>query len=332
MAASVVTASLVVATVGAYYALQGLHGDHARWFLRIGVTAGIASSLLVAFPTGVYQAKLLARYQPAALAAMEGHLESETGAGIVMIGRPNVRERPLDNPIVIPGFVSFLAYVTFHSNVKGLTEFPETAGPIPSSSSTLLSHHGGPRHAVHPHHGPRGLFALAAIVGHGATFLAWKSAGPVHDRSRRAAGLFYGAVAGLWPVLTAASWLVNATLLDALRRRPLAWLSRLLAMAGLVSALVGLRIDRSLGAFLGSCAFLAGILVVTTAWVFPAMLRSITDESASLTAYSSSAAAGGLATALRWWAIGISLAATYVVTLFRLHRGKVVAPRGREGY
>jgi cytochrome bd ubiquinol oxidase subunit I len=129
MVASVVTASFVVAAVGAYYALQGFHPAHAPRFLRIGVVAGLVSSFLVAFPTGDYQAKLVARHQPVALAAMEGHFESETGAGIVVIGQPNVRERRLDNPIIIPGFLSFLAYGTFHSNVKGLNEFPEHLWP-----------------------------------------------------------------------------------------------------------------------------------------------------------------------------------------------------------
>jgi cytochrome bd ubiquinol oxidase subunit I len=129
MVASVVTASFVVAAIGAYYALQGVHPDHAPRFLRLGVGAGLVSSVLVAFPTGDQQAKLVARHQPVALAAMEGHFESETGAGIVMIGQPNVLERRLDNPIVIPGFLSFLAYGTFHSNVKGLNEFPEDLWP-----------------------------------------------------------------------------------------------------------------------------------------------------------------------------------------------------------
>jgi cytochrome d ubiquinol oxidase subunit I len=129
MAASVVTASFVMAAVGAYYALQDLHPRYAPRFLRIGVIAGLVSSVLVAFPTGDQQAKLVARHQPVALAAMEGHFESETGAGIVMIGQPNVKERRLDNAIVIPGFLSFLAYGTFHSNVKGLNDFPEDLWP-----------------------------------------------------------------------------------------------------------------------------------------------------------------------------------------------------------
>jgi cytochrome d ubiquinol oxidase subunit I len=129
MVASVVTASFVVTAVGAYYALQDLHPDHAPRFLRIGVIAGLVSSVLVAFPTGDQQAKLVARHQPVALAAMEGHFESETGAGIVVIGQPNVKARRLDNAITIPGFLSFLAFGTFHSNVKGLNDFPEDLWP-----------------------------------------------------------------------------------------------------------------------------------------------------------------------------------------------------------
>jgi cytochrome bd ubiquinol oxidase subunit I len=129
MVASVVTASFVVAAVGAYYALQDLHPDYAPRFLRLGVIAGLVSSLLVAFPTGDFQGKLVARYQPVALAAMEGHFESARGPGIVVIGQPNVRERRLDNPIVIPRLLSYLAFGTFHENVTGLNEFSEDVWP-----------------------------------------------------------------------------------------------------------------------------------------------------------------------------------------------------------
>ena len=177
-----------------------------------------------------------------------------------------------------------------------------------------------------------GLFALMALGGHGATFLLWKSDGPVHERSRRAAGRLYGAVVVLWPLLTVATWLVNAPMLAALPGRPLAWLSLLLAVGGLIAVGLGLRGDRPLRAFLGSCAFLAGMLAATAACVFPVMLRAIGDDSASLTAYNASVPVASLATAIRWWAIGFPLAVAYFVILFRLHRGKVVAPHGREGY
>ena len=129
MIAAVVTASFVVAALGAFYVLQGRHLPLARLFLKLGTAAGLVSSVLVAFPTGDHQAKLVARHQPAALAAMEGRFESGPRAPINMIGQPNVKERRLDNPVPVPGALSFLAYGHFHSTVKGLNEFPEADWP-----------------------------------------------------------------------------------------------------------------------------------------------------------------------------------------------------------
>ena len=128
MVAAVVTGSFVMAAVGAYYTLAGRHEPAARIFLRLGVAAGLVASLLVAV-TGDQQAKLVARHQPAALAAMEGHFESGERAGLVIIGQPNVAERRLDNPVVIPWMLSFLAYGTFHANVPGLDAFPPEDWP-----------------------------------------------------------------------------------------------------------------------------------------------------------------------------------------------------------
>jgi len=129
MLSAVVTASFVVSALGAFYVLQGKHLDAARRFLELGTAAGLVSSLLVAFPTGDMQAKLVARHQPVALAAMEGRFESGPRAEINIIGQPNVRERKLDNPIRVPGMLSFLAYGHFQSSVAGLNEFPERDWP-----------------------------------------------------------------------------------------------------------------------------------------------------------------------------------------------------------
>jgi cytochrome d ubiquinol oxidase subunit I len=83
----------------------------------------------VAFPTGDQQAKRVARHQPAALAAMEGRFESGPRAEITLIGQPNVHERKLDNPIRLPGVLSFLAYGHFGAEVRGLDEFPARDWP-----------------------------------------------------------------------------------------------------------------------------------------------------------------------------------------------------------
>ncbi len=128
-AASVATASFVVAATGAGYLLRHKHTDIARKFVTLGVVIGFIASMAVAFPTGDLQAKAVARYQPAALAAMEGRFESGPRAGITMIGQPNVEQRRLDNPVTLPGMLSFLAFGTFHSDVAGLDAFPRDQWP-----------------------------------------------------------------------------------------------------------------------------------------------------------------------------------------------------------
>ena len=55
--AAVVTGSFIVASIGAFYALRGLHSVQARLYLRAGTLVGLIASLLVAFPTGDQQAK-----------------------------------------------------------------------------------------------------------------------------------------------------------------------------------------------------------------------------------------------------------------------------------
>jgi cytochrome d ubiquinol oxidase subunit II len=177
-----------------------------------------------------------------------------------------------------------------------------------------------------------GVFAWLAIAGHGATFLNWKTDGAVQERSRRSALRLYLGVTMLWPLLTVATAWVNAPMLAVLPQRPLAWLSLLLALGGLISVHLGLRRGRALTAFLGSCAFLTGMLAATAACVFPVMLLSVTDETASLTAYNASVPAASLKTALSWWIVAFPLALLYFFTLFRLHRGKAVAAVEREGY
>ena len=55
-AASVATASFVVAATGAFYLLRRQHEDLARRFVALGVGVGFVASLAVAFPTGDLQA------------------------------------------------------------------------------------------------------------------------------------------------------------------------------------------------------------------------------------------------------------------------------------
>ncbi len=127
--AAVVTGAFVVAGLGAFYTLREIHPEQARLYLRYGTIVGLVASLLVAFPTGDQQAKMVGNHQPVTLAAMEGKFHGGPMAGVSVIGQPNVEKRRLDNPIEIPGALSFLAYGTFGSYVSGLDEYPEDQWP-----------------------------------------------------------------------------------------------------------------------------------------------------------------------------------------------------------
>jgi cytochrome d ubiquinol oxidase subunit I len=129
MCGSVVTSSFVVAAVGAYYALMGQHTEHARIYLRMGVALGLLSSLLQLFPTGDRHGKMVAEHQKPALAAMEGKFETGPRAEIVIIGQPDVEKRRIENPIMLPGMLSFLAYGSFGAVVYGLNDFPRNQWP-----------------------------------------------------------------------------------------------------------------------------------------------------------------------------------------------------------
>ncbi|HVJ92685.1 MAG TPA: cytochrome ubiquinol oxidase subunit I [Labilithrix sp.] len=127
--AALVTGSFAITALGAFYTLRGVHAEQAKMYLRAGTIVGLAASVAVAFPTGDAQAKLVGEFQPVTLAAMEGRFESATHADVVLIGQPNVKEQRLDNPIALPGGLSFLAYGKFDSYVRGLNEFPRDTWP-----------------------------------------------------------------------------------------------------------------------------------------------------------------------------------------------------------
>src|SRR5262245_28722828 len=177
-----------------------------------------------------------------------------------------------------------------------------------------------------------GVFALLALAGHGALFLAWKTDGPVHERSRRMARRLWIAVAVLWPVVTAASHAVNPALFPAMGRRGLGVLAVAVALVGIVVVFVRLSRGSGLGAFLGSCAFLLGVIGASAASYFPVMLRAIDGDALSITAYTGGAHEDGLRIALHWFVVALLLALAYFVIVFRLHRGKAEAARDGEGY
>jgi len=126
---SVVTASFLMAAVGAFYLLTGVHEEPGRLFLRTGVAVGAVATILMLFPTGDGQGKMIAVNQPATLAAMEGLFQTVEGAPMALIGQPDVERMKLDNPILVPRALSFVTYQRWKAEVRGLDSFPRDQWP-----------------------------------------------------------------------------------------------------------------------------------------------------------------------------------------------------------
>jgi cytochrome d ubiquinol oxidase subunit I len=129
MLGAVQTGCFVMAAVGAFYLLSGKFQDHARIFLRTGITVGVIAAILQLYPTGDMQGVLISRYQPTTLAAMEGLFASQEGAPLAILGQPDVVNRRLDNPLTIPRALSFLTYRAWNAQVRGLDAFPQSDWP-----------------------------------------------------------------------------------------------------------------------------------------------------------------------------------------------------------
>lgn len=129
MSGAVITGAFVMGATGALYLLQHKHTEYGRVFIKVGVVAGVISSITQIFPTGDLHGKFTAKHQPAAMAAMEGLFHTEKGARIVLMGQPDFAQKRIDNPIAVNNVLSFLIYGTTTAEVRGLDQFPVDEWP-----------------------------------------------------------------------------------------------------------------------------------------------------------------------------------------------------------
>jgi cytochrome d ubiquinol oxidase subunit I len=129
MLGAVQTGCFVMAAIGAFYVLTNRSVAYGKTFVRVGVIVGVIAAVLQMNPTGDIQGRMIAKYQPATLAAMEGLFESQEGAPLAILGQPDVNKRRLDNPLQVPYMLSFLTYRKWSAHVRGLDAFPQDQWP-----------------------------------------------------------------------------------------------------------------------------------------------------------------------------------------------------------
>ena len=129
MVGATITGAFAMTSIGAFYLLQGRSEAVARRFVTVAVVVGLVASIAAAVPTGDIQAKMVYEHQPPTFAAMEGHFHTTERAGLMILGQPDMESLELDNPIEIPGVLSFLTHGRWAKEVRGLSDFPRDEWP-----------------------------------------------------------------------------------------------------------------------------------------------------------------------------------------------------------
>lgn len=175
-----------------------------------------------------------------------------------------------------------------------------------------------------------GVVALIALTVHGSLYVALKTHDDVNVRTRKI-------VTVLWPLqfiitmlsLSATIW-ANPKVTNNFTKWPIGLGIPVLVFGSLVVIYLLHKKGKEKGAFLASCAYLAGMLGGVAFAAYPNVLLSSGDPANNLTIYNTMTGEHGMKVGLVWWTIGIIIAIGYFVFLFRMFKGKV--DMAEEGY
>jgi cytochrome d ubiquinol oxidase subunit I len=127
--ASLLLGAFFIMGVSAWHLLRKQHIDLFQKSFRIALVVGLVTSLWTAF-SGDMHGINVSEKQPAKLAAMEAHWETQKRAPIVMFAIPDQeQEKNLIEIGSIPGLLSFLGFHDFNAEVTGLRDIPKDERP-----------------------------------------------------------------------------------------------------------------------------------------------------------------------------------------------------------
>ncbi len=130
--------SFLVMSVAAWYLVKNKYHDFAKRAFAIGLVVALISSYAQLL-TGHASAEVVATYQPAKLAAMEGHFDSSAKADLYLFGYID-KANEKTHGVALPGGLSFMVHGDFEAPVKGLKAFAPTDRPG-NPNLTFQSYH-----------------------------------------------------------------------------------------------------------------------------------------------------------------------------------------------
>jgi cytochrome d ubiquinol oxidase subunit I len=131
LTAAFMLSGFFVMGVSAWHLLRRSHVDFFMRSFKYGAAFAVIFSVAVAL-AGHHQGNLVAKLQPAKLAALEAQWHTQKGAPLHLLLVPDEKkEKNLVEAFAIPGGLSFIAYNDLNAEVKGLLDFkPEDRPPV----------------------------------------------------------------------------------------------------------------------------------------------------------------------------------------------------------
>jgi len=176
-----------------------------------------------------------------------------------------------------------------------------------------------------------GVLVLLALAMHGSLWVQLKTSGAVNDRAGKLSARVWWGVVALTAIVTAVTFEVQPQVKENFLTWSWGFVLPLIAVAGLAGVAFELRKHDERKAFFASCAYLAGMLASVVFGVYPMVLPA-RNPVYSLTVENAKAGAYGLKVGVRWWIVGMILAAGYFTFVYRSFAGKVEVESDSNGH
>ncbi|HOJ19136.1 MAG TPA: cytochrome ubiquinol oxidase subunit I [Ignavibacteriaceae bacterium] len=114
--------AFLIMSIAAFYIIKKRNIDFAQKSFKVGLGIAVFASLFQLF-TGHQSAVGVSKNQPAKLAAIEAHYDSNAVADLYLYGWVDENQREVKFGIALPKFLTFLVHNDFKTPIRGLDSF-----------------------------------------------------------------------------------------------------------------------------------------------------------------------------------------------------------------
>ncbi|MDD5629361.1 MAG: cytochrome d ubiquinol oxidase subunit II [Elusimicrobia bacterium] len=172
-----------------------------------------------------------------------------------------------------------------------------------------------------------GAFNVALLALHGSLYLQLKTEGELRDRVNGWSWRAFGVFLGFYLVTTAATLARVPRALANFEHRPWLWAVAAVSVLALANIPRSLHLRRPGWAFLSSAAFIASMVALFGAALYPNLITSSLDPAWSLTVGNSASSDKTLGIMALIAALGLPFVLIYTAVIYRVFRGKVELDR-----